>query len=49
MEETVQPHRASQHQGTDGSSGGVRDSSPAESASRAVARLLANPRRTRRD
>ncbi|CCG05491.1 hypothetical protein [Blastococcus saxobsidens] len=43
MEET-----GKQRQATDESSG-AREESTAETAVRAVARLLANPRRTRRD
>ena len=38
-----------QHHATDEPSNGSREDSTAETAGRAVARLLANPRRTRRD
>ena len=44
MEETV-----TQRQASDESSRGSREEFTAETAARAVARLLANPRRTRRD
>ncbi|MDK3255499.1 hypothetical protein [Blastococcus capsensis] len=44
MEET-----GKQRQATDESSNGSREEPTAEAAVRAVARLLANPRRTRRD